>query len=594
LEEVRNMSAGNMSLLCIVDSSKEESYGKLHEILWSALEFFGMPYEIFDVAKGNLSSNALKGHSAIIVAQEKIGESLSVEETELIMDAVKDGVGLVCFDGNIRYYKDPLKKGLGLVITGEAAHGSSLSAGMIRVWDNTHYITATKDLEFIRFNKPVDMEDIVSVERDHMVLLRVPGSGCPALITETYGKGRVALFTLSSNLWLSEFFGHGGGLDDIFWRSIIWAAKKPFVMLAMPPFVTMRIDDCSGEPNDFKWVKVLNKHGFIPHLSLFIDNIGKRKSEVIRELYENKLAEFSVHAFTWTKQVYWKPKSPLNHNEGTEYSEEELKRFFEKIDMLSQKWGIKWSKVFLAHFGEAGRNVIPFLKERGIRYLAIPYAFSTPYGLSPLGLSRTRLKGLKPFGGQCGVIDYHPDDQNLFIIAPDYSIVPKAVYKMLIDKGVVSPQGQNYDFLWEVAQTKVDVNLAAWYAAFGIKLCLGSLMPAVLTTHEQPISMLTEKELDEIFSLIDKLTSCYRKIYRSWSYIAEYAENLYNSKLIYANYSVDTEEVQCRLKGGSSKTLYLYVFENFGEKIKQKFKEIPPYKGEITISFKVEDLLEDF
>jgi len=588
------MKTGNISLLCIVDSSKKEGYGKLREILWSALDFFGMPYEVFDVTKGDLSSNVLRDHSVIIMAQEKLGESLSVEETELVMNAVKDGVGLVCFDGNLRYYKDPLKRSLGLVITGEAAHGGSLSASMIRVWDNTHYITSTKDLEFISFNKPVDMEDIVSVERDHLILLRVPGSGCPALITETYGKGRVVLFTLSPNLWLSEYFGHGGGLDDIFWRSIVWAARKPFVMLAMPPFVTMRIDDCSGEPNNFEWVKVLNKYGFIPHISLFIDNIGERKSEVIKKLYENKLAEFSVHAFTWTKQVYWKPKSPLNHKEGTEYSEDELKRFFEKIDMLAQKWGIKWSKVFLAHFGEVGRNVIPFLKERGIKYLAIPYAFSVPYGLSPLGLSKAQLRGLKPFGGQCGIIDYHPDDPDLFIVAPDYSIVPESVYKMLIEKGVVTPQGQKYDFLWEVARTKIDVNLAAWYAAFGIKLCLGSLMPAVLTTHEQLISMLTEKELDEIFSLIDKFTSCYRKIYRSWSDIAEYAENLYNSKLIYANYNVNTEEVKCQLKGRSNKTLYLYVFEDFGDKIKQKFKEIPPYEGEITINFKVGDLLEDF
>jgi len=586
------MSAGNLSLLCLVDSSRRESYKELHEIIWSALDFFGMPYEIFDLAKGDLSIDVLRSHSAIVIAQEKLGESLSVEETETIMNAVREGVGLVCFDGNPYYYKDPLKKALGLIIVGKPAHAGSLYAGMIRVWDNTHYITLTKDLEFISFNKPVTVEDIVSIERDHRVLLRVPGSGCPALVTETYGKGRVVLFALSPKIWLSEYFGHGGGLDDIFWRSIVWAARKPFVMLAIPPFVTMRIDDCSGEPNNFRWVEIANKHGFIPHVSLFIDNISEKRAEAVKKLYENGLAEFSVHAFTWPKQVYWKSKSHLDHSEGTEYSEEELKQFFNKMDTLAQKWGIKWSRVFLAHFGEVGKNVIPFLKERGIVYLAMPYAFSTPYGAAPLGLSKSRLKDLKPFGGQGGVIDQHPDDPDLFIVAPDYSKVPESVYKALVNKGVVTPQGQNYDFLWEAAQTKVDVNLAAWYAAFGIKLCLGNLMPAVLTTHEQLISMLTEKEWDDILFLTDKLTSCYKKIYRSWSYIAEYSKNKYNSRVVYADYTPDTGEIQCRLKGSSSMTLYMYVFEDFGNQVKQKFKEIPPYKDEIVIKFKPEETLD--
>ena len=36
------------------------------------------------------------------------------------------------------------------------------------------------------------------------------------------------------------------GLDDLFWRSMVWAARKPFVMQGMPPFVTMRMDDASG------------------------------------------------------------------------------------------------------------------------------------------------------------------------------------------------------------------------------------------------------------------------------------------------------------------------------------------------------------
>ena len=464
---------------------------------------------------------------------------------------------------------------------------------MVRVWDNNHFITATKDLDFIRFNKPVNVGNIVNIEREHKLLMIIANnSGCPALVTETYGKGKVVLFTLSPKVWTKEYFGHGGGLDDIFWKSIVWAARKPFVMLAMPPFVTIRIDDCSGA-NDFEWVKILNKHGFVPHVSLFTENIGKKGAKIIKELYDAEVAEFSVHAFTWTKQVFWKPKSPIDHSEGEEYSEEELKDFFKKLDDLCDKWGIKWSRVLTAHFGEVGKNVLPFLKERGITYLAMPYIFGVPYveyKLSALNLPKAKLKRLRPFNGQGGIIDYHPDYPEFFIASPSYSDLPKSVLQRLTSKGVITPEGQIYDFLWETARTKVDVELAAWYAAFGIKLCLDNLSFAVLVTHEQNIAVLNNEEWDRLLSRVDELTSKYEKIYKSWSYISEYAENLHNSHLTYANYNATTGEAQCRLEGKSNMPLYLYVFRDESDRIKRCFKEIPPYEGEISINFKPKDL----
>ncbi|MBS7611482.1 hypothetical protein KEJ27_04660 [Candidatus Bathyarchaeota archaeon] len=585
------MDIGNMSLLCLVDSSNRRNFEMLHEILWSALNFFGMPYKVFDLAKNSLSLEELKAHSVVVIGQEHLGKSLSEDETKYIIDAVAEGIGLVVFDGDVHHYKDPLKETLGLKTTEEPTHMPHLTTDIIRILDNSHYITAGKELEFIRFNSPVQVGNVVSIEREHKILaILANGSGCPALITETYGRGRVALFTLSPKIWLSKYFGHGGGLDDIFWKSIVWVAKKPFVMLAMPPFVTIRIDDCSGA-NNFEWVRILNKHGFMPHVSLFTDNISDNGAKIIKDLYDAGLAEFSAHAFTWTKQIYWKPKSPIDHSRGEEYSEDELKRFFEILDSLACKWGIKWSKVLTAHFGEVGKNALSFLIERGITYLAMPYAFGIPYGESPLELREEKMKRLKPFGGQGGVIDRHPDNSEFFIAAPSYWNIPKSMLQLLVDKGVITPQGQIYDFLWETARVKVDIELAAWYAAFGIKLCLDSLSFAVLVTHEQNISVLNSQEWDNLLTRVDKLTSKYEKIYKSWSYIAEYAQNLCNSKLTYVDYNVDTGEIQCQLKGKSSMPLYLHVFKDRYYWIERGFKEVPTYEGEITINFKPENLL---
>lgn len=37
-----------------------------------------------------------------------------------------------------------------------------------------------------------------------------------------------------------------GGLDDLVWRSVVGAARKPFGMQVLPPVLTMRMDDASG------------------------------------------------------------------------------------------------------------------------------------------------------------------------------------------------------------------------------------------------------------------------------------------------------------------------------------------------------------
>jgi len=577
----------NMKVACLVDSSKRTEYEDFRNSMLSSFNSFGIPHEMIDLAKGDPSTQYLEPHSALFIGQHHLGESLSMRDTESIIGAIWEGAGLVCFDGDVHRYKDPFKDAFGLRTTEEPTHMPHLSTEMVRIWDNAHYITSTKELDFVRFNKPVEVGNIVNVEREHEILAVIANnSGCPALITEAYGKGKVVISSLSPKIWLDDYLGHFGGLDDIFWKSIVWVARKPFVTLSMLPFVTIRIDDCSGAGN-FKWVRILNEHGFMPHVSLFTENIGKRGARAIKRLYDGGLAEFSVHAFTWNKQTYWKPKSPSDHSEGREFSEGELGRFFEELDEVQDRWGIKWSKVLTAHFGEVGKESVPFLKKRGITYLAIPYDFGQPYGVSALQLPRNRLRDLRPFDGKGGIIDRHPDDPDLFIASPSYYNVPDAMLKMLTEKGAITPEGQTYDFLWETARTKVDIELAAWYAAFGIKLCLDGLSFAVLVTHEQNIAVLNDREWDQLLSRVDALTSKYEKIYKSWSHIAEYAKNLSASNLTHADYDPMTQKASCHLEGKSSMPLYIHVFRDMGGRIERDYERVPPYEGSCSIVFRI-------
>ena len=83
------------------------------------------------------------------------------------------------------------------------------------------------------------------------------------------------------------------GADDLVWRSIVWAARKPFVMQGLPPFVTMRVDDESGP---FNWMHVANEFGIEPWAGLFYHNVDDVESADLAALTNAGDATVSIHA----------------------------------------------------------------------------------------------------------------------------------------------------------------------------------------------------------------------------------------------------------------------------------------------------------
>ncbi len=576
------MSSGNMSLVCLVDSSKVQEYEKLYEVAFSALDFWKMPYSVLDVAGQGLSPEQLARHSAILIAQQSLGESLSAGSIDSVLAAVDEGTGLVCFDGDVHRYPQRLKDILGMKTAGRYSHMAQDDTELMRVWDNTHYITGNKGLEMIPMCKRLPVGDIRMLGSHVRVLVRIANqSGQPGLMTAAHGKGRMVISALSNRLWMKEYFGHGGGIDDLFWRSIVWAARKPFVMLAMPPFVTARLDDCSGA-NNFEWVRTFNKHGWVPHVSLFLDNISDEGERAIKDFYDRKKAEFSAHAFDYTNIIYWKPDAPLWHNDGRCYTDEEIGANFKRLDDFEKKVGFKWSRVGCDHFGDMAENAIEHLRKRGITYMDGAW-FPTR------GIPQKLARGFKPYNGQGGVIDYHPLYKDFFIVAPSYAARPRSVESVLLKRGVISPlpDGQQYDFLWEM-RFRADVEEAAWYGAFGLKLLFDNLMFGVLVTHEQNIVLYNNDEWGRILSLMDTHLAKYAMIHKDWTFIARYAENRFNTQLAAAEYDAATGRVEARLEGKSSMPLKLFVFTEEDGNIRQRYQETEAFEGRGTVAFAVE------
>ena len=64
----------------------------------------------------------------------------------------------------------------------------------------------------------------------------------PLILASTYGHGRIIDFTTYDYLH-ADRFGFVQGADDLFWRSLVWAARKPFVLRGYPRIAAIQMDD---------------------------------------------------------------------------------------------------------------------------------------------------------------------------------------------------------------------------------------------------------------------------------------------------------------------------------------------------------------
>ena len=66
-------SNGNVSLLVMADSAAREERLVLDRTLLAALDHFGMPFQILDLAADTLTTEVLLSHSALVLAQSGLG-----------------------------------------------------------------------------------------------------------------------------------------------------------------------------------------------------------------------------------------------------------------------------------------------------------------------------------------------------------------------------------------------------------------------------------------------------------------------------------------------------------------------------------------
>jgi len=562
---------GNGALLVLVDSG-----GPYHnrsivvETILVALEHFGMPYRLLDLAHFRPTAGLLAGCAGLVIAQDGLGERLSEAESELIADAVAEGMGLVSFDGDLRGYKGPLLEVFGFRGVERLPYASNL----FLVPANDHYITWLHEPRAFHESQRMVTAVMVKEWRDDVTVLceavlgkeqliyirhLVPGNAYepkhyPMAFATRWGQGRAVQWAVNPRLWRRGALGHLGGLDDLFWRGIVWTARKSFVTHMVPPFVTMSFDDCSGW-HGFRYLDVCTRHGYTPLVSLYLDRIRESHRPLLRAKAAAGEILLNTHGWDYYRLHYWDFGS-------ADFNEEEVKLLFEQEDEFYRWLGAEPCRVVVCHFGEMGVRSLPHLKQRRRTFIRTPTQLSVLRADQFLTEARD---GYWPYGSMECFYDYAPDD-NDFLFFGSFNARHLADFLTGATLWLRESPGNNLEKAAEQA---------AWQVRNGL---MNGFFGDVLT-HEQKLEVLTLEEWDHILERASQKTTRCEQIFSNHNHIAAYLRSKDRTRLAKV-VRADDGSLSCLLSGTAEQSLRLSVFRDMDGGVERTFVDVPAFSGQ--------------
>ncbi|MBN1579061.1 MAG: hypothetical protein JXA89_00045 [Anaerolineae bacterium] len=573
---------GNRSLLVVCDSRQAETYSCVQPAFVAALTHWGMPYRLHDLASGAISPEQLAGCAAIVLAQQNLGPALDQDTAQAIAEAVADGLGYVGGDANLGYLPISLQNVLGVHVQ------DVQPAVQAQTVDNAHFVSrwqgAGGDLAFCRyrFKRPLELTCVSPSMSRVRVLLE--SSQRPAMWVTEYGRGRVVQWALPPVLWLRELFGHGEGLDDLLWRGMVWAARKPFAMLSMPPFSTAVVGDAIGS-HDFAWIEPLAEYGFVPHVGIFPDDIDAISEvrgqsgfadlavQAMRRYARAGQAEFSPHAATWDDAFLLYARA-----DGGEIPATELAQRLAAIDKQLARYGVPWSRTLNPHCGQLGKNALPFLLDRGVQFTLENHLPGESYD------GDHRLWGAAPYDHPGFTISPLPQAPDFFVVTSGRSLHRAAIPTGPRSYRLRENNKADDDLMWGHTRWNGQCRIDDWdamaqAAVRQIRLGLNALFFASPRTNEQTIASVTLEDWRALWHEIDRRVACYERWPARYSDVAAYARARYHTHL--ADAHMDGASLVCELDGNPDTSLFVSVWSDLGDSdlITLRYDEISPFSN---------------
>src|SRR5215467_10006218 len=226
------------------------------------LENLQVPYRVIDVS--NTPPPDLTGVPLIIAAHR--GLNLSSAWQQAILSAVEGGVGFVNLDSDAAIGTNAHMQaifGCTTSAAGTAGTAITIPATYLPDGGTPHYITQ------LQLRWPIGNPSSASgnmVYNFHYDDSGSQGTATSTVLLDSHGlphPGGTVLATIGNDaFWTVTTFGSGNavnigtydylradrfgflmGIDDLFWRSLVWAARKPFVFRGYPRFFADQQDD---------------------------------------------------------------------------------------------------------------------------------------------------------------------------------------------------------------------------------------------------------------------------------------------------------------------------------------------------------------
>ncbi|MEG9433403.1 hypothetical protein JAO32_13965, partial [Terriglobus sp. ADX1] len=373
-----------------------------------------VPYKVIDVSQ--TAAIDLSASQLIIAGHNGLNPSVAWQNA--IVSAVANGTGFVNLDSDT---------GIGTqthIQTMFHATGATLGAAQtsitipaaVQVGGSTpHYIAA---LQRHWLNDPAG--DITynyhgngttTIASNATILTGATGTVVaelgtdPLILASTYGRGRIVDFTTYDYLH-ADRFGFVEGVDDLFWRSVVWAARKPFVMRGYPRIAAIQMDDnevgvMSRVPDmwNTSLTGTVASDGtggpWMPQLNLQVSSVGTGDTDrapMISAINANNL-HASVHGLDYGSggDMYWNLTVPTT---DAQWQANVASALSWKAGSGGTDTFPKLSRSMVAHYWDISDNTgYEMYNSLNIRYITSPQAAGTYYfdypktvaGRTPLG-----------------------------------------------------------------------------------------------------------------------------------------------------------------------------------------------------------------
>ena len=383
----------------------------------------------------------------------------------------------------------------------------------------------------------------------------------PFLAVTDFGQGRAVQW--GSYNWMSHSVkGPMYGLDDLVWRSIVWAARKPFVMQGLPPFVTMRVDDESGP---FMWIHIANEFGLKPWAGLFYHNVDTTEAADLSALVRAGQATAAVHAKSGTFFYY-------NHGSG-DFPDAVIADNYAEGTAWHTANNIPISKFVLPHYYEFGKNVFQGLSDWGVEFVgtmmnpgngySAPWIMNGPYRLYETGSSSG---GSPVYYADFMAVPEHPEFEGQFF---------NCVTEIRDDAG------------YEWYPNLGDVSGTVGRGTRQTKRALDNMALATLFTHGY-YTVVTEGNAANWRAILKGITdnlAPYDPMYVTMDHACQYIRAMHTSDIASAEYDPGSRQVSVNLSGKTDMPTMFYLFTEQGEDIHQQMIDVPTFADLTTVDY---------